>query len=103
MINSVLLLPPLETCSLPFSRDSEFIHGNSNFLYICHSLSDVLGQNVWACDEKFHTPRRLQLWHSCVMACSIVIYRMAGNFRGVLIFVIFVVDVAVTKISTHEN
>ena len=27
-------------------------------------------------------------------------YRMAGNFRGVLIFVI---DSAVTKISTHEN
>ena len=27
---------------------------------------------------------------------------MAGNFRGVLIFVIFVVDLAVTKISTHE-
>ena len=30
-------------------------------------------------------------------------YRMAGNFRGVLIFVTFVVDLAVTKISTHEN
>ena len=27
------------------------------------------------------------------------IYRMAGNFRGVLIFVIFVVDLAVTKFS----
>ena len=30
-------------------------------------------------------------------------YCMAGNFRGVLIFVIFVVDSAVTKFSTHEN
>jgi hypothetical protein len=30
-------------------------------------------------------------------------YRMAGNFRGVLIFNIFVVDLAVTKISTQEN
>ena len=30
-------------------------------------------------------------------------YRMAGNFRGVLIFVVFVVDPAATKISTHEN
>ena len=28
---------------------------------------------------------------------------MAGNFRGVLIFVIFVVGSAVTKIITHEN
>ena len=27
---------------------------------------------------------------------------MAGNFRGVLIFVIFVVGSAVTKITTHE-
>ena len=26
-------------------------------------------------------------------------YHMAGNFRGVLIFVIFVVDLAVTKFS----
>ena len=33
----------------------------------------------------------------------VAIYRMAGNFRGVLIFVIFVVDLAVMKISTHEN
>ena len=32
-----------------------------------------------------------------------MIYRMAGNFRGVLIFVIFVVGSAVTKITTHEN
>ena len=30
-------------------------------------------------------------------------YRIAGNFRGVLIFVIFVVDQAVTKFSTHQN
>ena len=28
---------------------------------------------------------------------------LAGSFRGVLIFVIFVVDSAVTKISTNEN
>ena len=32
-----------------------------------------------------------------------VYYRMAGNFRGVLIFVIFMVDLAVTKFSTHKN
>ena len=30
-------------------------------------------------------------------------YRIAGYFRGVLIFVIFVVHLLVTKISTHEN
>ena len=30
-------------------------------------------------------------------------YRMAGNFRGVLIFVIFVVDVAVTKFSHPQK
>jgi hypothetical protein len=29
-------------------------------------------------------------------------YHMADNFRGVLIFVIFMVDLAVMKISTHE-
>ena len=28
-----------------------------------------------------------------------MIYRMAGNFRGVLIFIIFVVELAVTKFS----
>ena len=31
-----------------------------------------------------------------------VSYRIAGNFRGVLIFVIFVVNPGVTKFSTHE-
>ena len=30
------------------------------------------------------------------------IYCMVGIFRGVLIFVIFVMDSAVTKISTHR-
>ena len=29
--------------------------------------------------------------------------RMTGNFHGTLIFVIFVIDIAVTKISTHEK
>ena len=32
----------------------------------------------------------------------IIIYRIAGNFRGVLIFVIFVTIPRVTKFSTHE-
>ena len=30
-------------------------------------------------------------------------YRIAGKFREVLIFVIFVVELVVTKFSTHEN
>ena len=30
-------------------------------------------------------------------------YRIAGNFHGVLIFIIFVVDSAVTKILPYEN
>ena len=30
---------------------------------------------------------------------TVMYYRMAGNFRGVLIFDIFVVDLAVTKFS----
>ena len=30
-------------------------------------------------------------------------YHIAGHFRGVLIFVIFVVHLGVAKFSTHEN
>ena len=30
-------------------------------------------------------------------------YCMAGYFRGMLISIIFVVDLVVMKISTHEN
>ena len=41
--------------------------------------------------------------HISMHMCSTCIYRMADNFRGVLILVIFVIDLAVTKISTHEN
>ena len=34
--------------------------------------------------------------------CTVaVLYRMVGNFHGVLIFVIFVVDLAVTKINHY--
>ena len=39
--------------------------------------------------------------HMCMNVCTL--YRIGGNFRGVLIFAIFVVDSAVTKIITHEN
>ena len=40
-----------------------------------------------------------QVWHSSSTPKS---YRIAGNFRGVLIFVIFVTIPRVTKFSTHE-
>ena len=40
------------------------------------------------------------LYH--IIMYIITVY-MAGNFRGELIFIIFVVDLAVTKFSTHEN
>ena len=35
--------------------------------------------------------------------CINFTYRMAGNFREVLIFTVFMVDLAVLKITTHEN
>ena len=35
--------------------------------------------------------------------CTLAIYRIAGKIRGVLIFVIFVVELVVTKFSTHKN
>ena len=51
-----------------------------------------------------HIPKKYVYYYTggfmTVRECT---YRMAGNFRGVLIFVIFVVDLAVTKISTNEN
>ena len=39
--------------------------------------------------------------HTALLSNSII-YRIAGNFRGVLIFVIFVTIPRVTKFSTHE-
>ena len=36
------------------------------------------------------------------LSAYIYIYRIAGNFQGVLIFVIFVTITRVTKFSTHE-
>ena len=49
--------------------------------------------------------------YMCIIICTVVrtsmvmspSYRIAGKFRGVLIFVIFVVELVVTKFSTHEN
>ena len=42
------------------------------------------------------------LWQYIIIAIHVSIYRIAGNFRGVLIFVIFVTIPRVTKFSTHE-
>ena len=48
-----------------------------------------------------HQPRTLcQISEKWKVFCT---KGIAGNFRGVLIFVILVVDQAVTKFSTHEN
>ena len=43
-------------------------------------------------------------WNLWVWLLGVVVrrYRIAGNFRGVLIFVIFVTIPRVTKFSTHE-
>ena len=50
-------------------------------------------------------------WCTCIL-CKVHVkglhkfsykYSMAGNFRGVLISFFFVVDLVVTKFSTHKN
>ena len=38
-----------------------------------------------------------------IVSSCYMYYRIAGKLRGVLIFVIFVVELVVTKFSTHEN
>ena len=40
---------------------------------------------------------------SALLSCLASVYHIAGNFRGVLIFVIFVTDVAVTKFCTPQK
>ena len=79
-------------------------------------LSEI--QQLFPLTQKSYTvitvkqPPSTQKGHSAgerikVIDCSDVIhvlpYRIAGYFRGVLIFVIFVGHLLVTKISTHEN
>ena len=50
---------------------------------------------------------RITLTYVCTYRLQVMFtplyYRIAGKFRGVLIFVIFVVELVVTKFSTHEN
>ena len=43
------------------------------------------------------------IWSKLAWHCLLGLYRMVGNFCGVQIFVIFVVDLAITKNSIHEN
>ena len=45
----------------------------------------------------YHFPYKI-MWPTADYA-----YRIAGKFRGVLIFVIFLVELVVTKFSTNEN
>ena len=49
-----------------------------------------------------HPGFKKQLVEKVSMYLSLL-YRKAGNFYGVLVFVTFVIDLAVTKIFTHEN
>ena len=39
----------------------------------------------------------------CTFVLCACIYQMAGNFHGVIIFVIFMVDLAVTKINDYGD
>ena len=75
-----LLLLLLEPCFSLVSCDSQFIHGNSDFLYIisCHSLSDKLGQNAWACDEKF-THIKSVAYHVSVRN-KLLLYNSTSNY-----------------------
>ena len=41
--------------------------------------------------------------HMNVWSKAIINYCMVGNFRGVLVFIIYVVHSVVMKISIHEN
>ena len=83
---------PFSTNSRKFSpvKDSHYtVEQGIDHIYPFSTVTNCHIQYPFYCEVKDHV--------------GIKNTRMAGNFRGVLIFVIFVVDSAVTKISTHEN
>ena len=50
------------------------------------------------CGASFGSPQLLFVYCTCM-----TLYRMAGNFQGVLIFIIFMILLVGIKISIHEN
>ena len=48
------------------------------------------------------SPGPFPAFKTCTLSSRRAWYRMAGNFRGVLILLFFVVDLSITKFSTHE-
>ena len=53
-------------------------------------------------NSKMQYRKRNRLRNPPVQYSTCIYYRIAGYFRGVLIFIIFVVNPGVTKFSTHE-
>ena len=70
-----------------------------------YSFMDTNSEKVVSMEhgDKRQVRSSLIEYPSAVCIITLVIYRIAGKFRGVLIFVIFVVELVVTKFSTHEN
>ena len=66
-----------------------------------HSVASLQGVNYYA--HNFRGIAPLSKNFSVILIYYINTYRIAGNFCGVPIFVIFVVDSAVTKIFSYEN
>ena len=64
-----------------------------------YKMSSMLKPAVLALEKKQKKPVYYSIY---IRIYYIYIYRIAGNFRGVLIFVIFVTIPRVTKFSTHE-
>ena len=81
------------------SRDSTFTHDQAllckGMCGLCYWWYNIL------CVVNLVTiySWRAEASHPCLLN---LYYRIAGNFRGVLIFVIFVTTPRVTKFSTHE-
>ena len=87
----------LQCCSKMYSAKKWKVH--NIIMYIIHVHVHIIILCTWSCT-------RVTCACTCIIHVTLVqyhVYRMADNFRGVLIFVFFVADLAVTKISTHEN
>ena len=65
------------------------------------SKTDTIGTNNFVRCSEVSLAQGLVVDHA--HPTIVASYRMAGNFCGVLIFIIIVVDLAVMKFSTHEN
>jgi len=96
--------PPSINHAMPESSKSCELNRKPHVTYTTKSVEELCASlKTGGIPDKFCEDFKGKVAKFCLVCSNFSSYGIAGYFRGVLIFVIFVVKQYGTKFSTHEN